>query len=77
MTGPWSIALLSERERELVDCRANGLLYKEIAAELDISIHTVKAHFSRIFNKTKATTGIELIAFRPPGIGPPHRRKSL
>jgi len=42
---------LSKRQKELLVMVARGMSNKEIAAELEISEHTVKAHLSRIFSR--------------------------
>jgi DNA-binding NarL/FixJ family response regulator len=43
--------LLSPREREVLDMLARGLLYKEIAEALSISVRTVDSHIRRIYEK--------------------------
>ncbi len=43
---------LSEREAQVAKCVAAGLTNKEIAEEMDITVRTVKAHMTSIFNKT-------------------------
>ena len=51
---------LTEREEEVLRCLKEGLTNKEIAEELNITHHTVKAHVSSILykmnckNRTKA-----------------------
>jgi DNA-binding NarL/FixJ family response regulator len=52
---------LSDREREIVKARAKGLGYKQIAGELNISVNTVKTHFSRIFVKLDVQCSLELL----------------
>lgn len=47
---------LSEREREVLDCLASGLIKKEIAQKLDISFHTVDKYVRRIYNKLQVNT---------------------
>lgn len=42
---------LTAREREIVDCLAKGLLYKEIADKASISINTVRQHIHNIYEK--------------------------
>ncbi|MFT3703405.1 MAG: response regulator transcription factor [Agriterribacter sp.] len=42
---------LSNRENEILDLLAKGLLYKEIAEKLLISNNTVKQHIHRIYEK--------------------------
>lgn len=36
----------SPREREVLELRAEGLMYKEIAERLGLSFHTVKNHIT-------------------------------
>jgi len=43
---------LSEREQEVAKYVATGLTNKEIAEEMEITVRTVKAHMTSIFNKT-------------------------
>lgn len=47
---------LSAREIRVLECRVRGLSYKEVAAELDISIDTVKQYVTRILRKTRTKT---------------------
>lgn len=37
--------------RRVLECRARGLSYKETAAELGISLGTVRCHLQRIFSR--------------------------
>ena len=53
---------LTEREIEIVTLLARGLATKEIAADLNISPHTVRDHVKAIFAKTGFTTRGELVA---------------
>jgi DNA-binding NarL/FixJ family response regulator len=53
---------LSTREREVLALLAQGLATKNIAHELGISAHTVKAHVESIFAKFGATTRAEAVA---------------
>ena len=52
---------LSDREYEIVKLIASGLSSKEIAAKLDLSIHTVNTHRSNILEKTGKATIADLI----------------
>ncbi|GAA4506342.1 response regulator transcription factor [Hymenobacter ginsengisoli] len=42
---------LSPREHDVLAALAKGLLYKEIGAKLGISVHTVRQHIHRIYQK--------------------------
>ncbi len=42
---------LSDRERDVLVCVAEGLTNKEIAARLHMSVHTVKLHIQKLFRK--------------------------
>lgn len=53
---------LTERETEVVLLLARGLALKEIAAELTISVHTVRDHVKAIYEKTGVTSRGELVA---------------
>jgi two-component system, NarL family, response regulator LiaR len=46
-----SMAGLTKREQEVLTVLARGLLYKEIAQRLSISIDTVKKHCKNIYPK--------------------------
>ena len=42
---------LSPREHDVLAALAKGLLYKEIAGQLGLSVHTVRQHIHRIYQK--------------------------
>jgi len=46
-----NIHSLTNRENEVLQCLARGLLYKEIAINLNISISTVRQHIHNIYDK--------------------------
>lgn len=52
---------LTGRELELLEELANGLLYKEIALKLDITIGTVKQHIHKIYHKLQVNNRTEAI----------------
>lgn len=52
---------LTNREKEILDLLAKGLMYKEIAGEKDISTETVRKHVRNIYEKLQVTTRIEAI----------------
>ncbi len=54
-------AILSTREKEVLDLVAKGLLYKEIADHLGISFHTVRQHIGKIYEKLHVHNKTEAI----------------
>lgn len=57
-----SMARLTPREAEVLDRIVAGLLNKQIAAELDLSIATVKIHRGRIMQKLGMRTTGQLVS---------------
>ncbi|PKO79715.1 MAG: DNA-binding response regulator [Betaproteobacteria bacterium HGW-Betaproteobacteria-13] len=55
-----ALASLTEREREVALAVARGLTNKEVAAALDITERTVKAHLSAIFEKLAVRDRMQL-----------------
>jgi DNA-binding NarL/FixJ family response regulator len=49
--GPAELAKLTDREREVLTLIAGGLSNSEIAAQLVVSVATVRTHVNRIFSK--------------------------
>jgi DNA-binding NarL/FixJ family response regulator len=47
---------LTERERGVLDLMVQGLIKKEIASELDLSVHTVDTHIRNIYEKLHVHT---------------------
>jgi DNA-binding NarL/FixJ family response regulator len=64
LLGPSSVQgeNLSPREREVLDLLASGLLYKEIASQLNISITTVRTHIINICEKLHVRNRVEAVA---------------
>jgi DNA-binding NarL/FixJ family response regulator len=60
-TSPQAEAL-SPREQEVLDCLAQGFLYKEIAEKLGISYETVHTYIRRIYEKLQVRTRTEAVA---------------
>ena len=56
-----SINLLSNREKEILEWLAKGMLYKEIAAQLFISPETVRKHVYHIYEKLHVNNRIEAV----------------
>lgn len=52
---------LSEREHGVLELLAQGLLYKEIAERLGISVGTVKQHIHRIYDKLHVQNRTEAV----------------
>ena len=55
------VAILSNRENEILQLLAKGLLYKEIAEQLHISTNTVRQHIHRIYEKLHVQNRTEAI----------------
>jgi FixJ family two-component response regulator len=54
-------ALLTRREREVMNLVVKGLMNKQVGFELDISEITVKAHRGKVMEKMQATTFVDLV----------------
>lgn len=54
-------AMLTERERRVLQCIIEGKANKVIAAELDISVKTVEAHRSKVMEKMGVDSVAELV----------------
>ena len=54
-------SLLSQREKEVLEWVAKGLLYKEIAERLGVGTETVKKHLKNIYQKLHVQNKIEAI----------------
>jgi DNA-binding NarL/FixJ family response regulator len=57
------LALLTEREREVLRLVAEGLSSKEIGARLDISVRTVETHRSNLMRKLELNSVARLTQF--------------
>ena len=57
------LTVLTERELEIVQLIAQGLIYKEIGAELNISPRTVEAHKANILEKLELNSIVDLVKF--------------
>jgi DNA-binding NarL/FixJ family response regulator len=53
---------LSPREQEVLDCLAQGLIYKEIADKIGVSYETVHTYIRRIYEKLQVRTRTEAVA---------------
>jgi DNA-binding NarL/FixJ family response regulator len=56
-----SLSVLSNREKEILELLAKGMLYKEIAAQLFISQETVRKHVYHIYEKLHVNNRVEAI----------------
>ncbi len=56
-----SHALLSAREIEVLLLLSQGLLYKEAADRLHLSVETIRSHCSKIYEKLQVNTKLEAI----------------
>ncbi|MCR6033295.1 response regulator [Nocardioides sp. zg-579] len=54
------LALLTDREREVALAVGRGLSNAEVARELHLSVPTVKAHVSRLFEKLVVTNRVQI-----------------
>ena len=57
------LSRLTAREQDVLECAANGLHAKEIAARLGISPRTVEVHKTRIMTKLEVRNMAELVRF--------------
>lgn len=55
-------AVLTEREREVIDCLLDGLSYKLIADRLSISIDTVRFRIKSIYKKLHVNSKAEILS---------------
>ena len=56
-----SLGLLSNREAEILELLAKGMLYKEIAANLNIAQETVRKHVYHIYEKLHVNNRVEAV----------------
>ncbi len=60
-SAPSDIDKLSPREKEVMEQMAKGLIYKEIASVLGISMETVRTHLHNVYRKLKVKSGTEAV----------------
>jgi DNA-binding CsgD family transcriptional regulator len=53
---------LTDRQREVLDGLAAGKAYKQIADEMQMSIHTVRTYIRRIYEKLHVHSRTEAVA---------------
>lgn len=56
------VTALTGRERDVLEALSRGLMYKEIADELGVSINTVRAHVRRIYETLQVQSRQEAVA---------------
>lgn len=56
------VEVLTPRQREILDLAADGLLNKQIAYKLDITVATVKAHVSEAIRRLRAANRTHAVA---------------
>lgn len=56
-------ALLTKQEKKILNCMADGLSSREIAAKLIITINTIAKHRQNMLRKTNAKNEVQLVAF--------------
>jgi DNA-binding NarL/FixJ family response regulator len=61
-SGGGELSDLSEREQQVLDLLAQGLIYKEIAEKLNIGYETVHTYIRRIYEKLQVRTRTEAVA---------------
>lgn len=57
------VAMLSDRELEIVNLIGNGLLTREIASQLHVSVKTIETHRAHIKEKLNLRNGTQLVQF--------------
>ncbi|HKT04720.1 MAG TPA: response regulator transcription factor [Rugosimonospora sp.] len=77
--GPQALAVLTDREREVLALVANGLTNDEIARHLVLSPATAKTHVNRAMIKLGARDRAQLvvIAYQSGLVGTPHQAREL
>ena len=60
--GGGDLSELSDREQQVLDLLAQGLIYKEIAEKLNIGYETVHTYIRRIYEKLQVRTRTEAVA---------------
>lgn len=53
--------LLARREREVLDLLSKGRAYKQIAAEMDLSMGTVRTYVRRLYGKLNVNCRTEAV----------------
>ena len=53
--------LLAPREREVLDLLAKGLAYKQIAADMELSMGTIRTYIRRLYGKLNVNCRTEAV----------------
>ncbi len=53
---------LSERERQVLDGMAAGQIYKQMAEQMGVSVHTIRTYIRRIYEKLHVRSRTEAVA---------------
>ena len=61
---PFKSVKMTSREREVVELIAEGLSNKQIAAQLNLAVDTVKSHVHNILEKLSLHTRLEIASYR-------------
>lgn len=71
------LAVLSEREREILDCLAQGMRREEIASRLYISPNTVRTHINHLIKKLNVHSALAAVSITTGSNGslPHHQEK--
>lgn len=56
-----SLSQLTQRENDVLRCLAGGCLYKEVADQLGMTIHTVRTHIRSIYEKLHVRSRTEAV----------------
>lgn len=59
---PQNAFQLSNREQQILNCLVKGLSYKLIAAQLEISIDTVRSHIKKVYEKLHVNSATEAVS---------------
>jgi len=62
-SGPDGSPLLTSREEDVVRLLVDGMTNREIAAKLQVSVHSIRNYLYRIFEKVGVSTRVELILY--------------
>ncbi|MBP6432000.1 MAG: response regulator transcription factor [Ferruginibacter sp.] len=55
------LQVLTDREKQLLECLSTGMMNKEVAANMQISIATVRTHIQNIYEKLHVNTRVEAV----------------